>query len=168
MSSISQLAQALQDSRLGDSIAESRYLFPILEGTHLLSLSLSVGLIFLTDLRLIGVFWRHVPIGTVLYQLRPFILSGFALLFLSGGLVFCSEAATIMASPLWSLKMALVALGGLNALYFEFVIARRPEVVQNHPVLPRGVKYAGLASLTIWTLVIVCGRLLAYVPRWAS
>jgi hypothetical protein len=168
MSSIHDLAQALQDSRIGDGIAESRHLFPILEGTHLLSLSFSVGLILLTDLRLIGVFWRHVPVTTVLHQLRPFILSGFAVLFISGGLTFCSEAATIMASPVWTVKMILVALGGLNALYFEFVIAKRPEVVENHPVLPRSVKYAGLASLTIWTLVIICGRLLAYIPRWNS
>ncbi len=168
MLSIHELAQALQDSKFGDTIAESRYLYPIFEGTHLLSLSLSVGLIFLTDLRLIGVFWRHVPVTAVLHQLRPFILSGFAVLFISGGLVFCSEAATIMASPLWTLKMVLVALGGLNALYFEFVIAKRPEVVENHPVLPRSVKYAGFASLTIWTLVIMCGRLLAYVPRAGS
>ncbi len=168
MTSLHELAQALQDSRIGDAIAESRYMFPIFEGTHLLSLVFSVGLIFLTDLRLIGVFWRQVPLTEVLHQLRPYILGGFAVLFVSGGLVFWSEAATIMASPLWSIKMVLVAAGGLNALYFELVIAKRREVAENHPVLPSSVRYAGLASMTIWTLVIICGRLLAYVPRWGS
>jgi hypothetical protein len=29
------------------------------------------------------------------------------------------------------------------------------------------VKLAGLASLTIWTLVVICGRLIAYLPHWS-
>jgi predicted outer membrane lipoprotein len=63
------------------------------------------------------------------------------------------------------LKLLLIAFGGLNALYFEFVIARRPEVLENRTPLPRSVRNAGLASIAIWTLVIVCGRLLAYIPH---
>jgi hypothetical protein len=92
-------------------------------------------------------------------------LGGFALTFLSGGLVFWSEAATVVVSPLWTVKISLILLGGLNALYFEFVIAKRPEVLDNRTPLPSSVRYAGLASMTIWTVVIICGRLLAYLPR---
>ena len=164
-SSLVALAEQLEDSGIGPSIAASRYWWPILEGTHLLSLSVSAGLLFLTDLRLIGVFLRDVPVRTVLQQLRPYILGAFALTFLSGGLVFWSEAASVIVSPLWSVKVFLILLGGLNALYFEFVIARRPEVMEDRLPLPSSVRYAGLASMTVWTLVIVCGRLLAYIPR---
>ncbi len=168
MSVLTELAERLQDSQIGDAIAESRYLFPIFEGTHLLSLSFSVGLIILTDLRLMGLILRHVPVTEVLRQLRPYALGGFVVVFLSGGLVFWSEAATVMASPLWTIKMVLVALGGLNALYFELVIAKRADLDGNPEVLPRSVKCAGLASMSIWMLVIICGRLLAYIPRWGG
>jgi hypothetical protein len=166
MSSILALAERIEQSQIGTAIAESRYAFPIIEGTHLLSASVSVGLIFLTDLRLIGVFLRHVPVTDFLHQLRPYFLGGFALVFISGGLVFWSEAATIIVSPPWFFKMALILLGVLNALYFELVIAKRPEVVKNCVPLPPSTKYAGVASITIWTLVIMCGRLLAYIPHW--
>ena len=165
MGTIAALAERLQDTGLGPVIAESRYLWPVFEGTHLLSLSVSAGLIMLTDLRLIGVFLPQVPVIVVLRALRPYVLLGFALTFLSGALVFWSEAATVIESPLWTVKLLLIALGGLNALYFELVIGKRPEVVANSTPLPRAVRYAGLASMTIWTLVILCGRLLAYVPR---
>jgi hypothetical protein len=165
MSTFADLAERLQDAGLGPVIAESRYLWPIIEGTHLLSLSVSVGLIVLTDLRLIGVFLPRVPVTVVLRALRPYVLLGFALTFLSGGLVFWSEAATVIESPLWTIKLLLIALGGLNALYFELVIGKRPDVVANRNPLPRSVRYAGMASMTIWTLVIICGRLLAYMPR---
>jgi hypothetical protein len=163
--SIVALAESIEQSGLGTTIAESRYLWPIFEGTHLLSLSISFGLILVTDLRLIGVFLRDVPLTEVLHQLRPYVLGGFALTFISGGFVFWSEAATVIISPIWFFKFLLIFMGGLNALYFEFVIAKRPEVVENQTPLPPSVRYAGLASMTIWTLVIICGRLLAYLPR---
>jgi hypothetical protein len=158
-------AQSIEQSRVGTAIAESRYWWPIFEGTHLLSLSVSFGLIFVTDLRLLGIWLRRVPVMDVLHQLRPYVLGGFALTFVSGGLVFWSEAATVVVSPLWTVKILLIVLGGLNALYFEFVIAKRPEVVENRAPLPSSVRYAGLASMTIWIVVIICGRLLAYLPR---
>ncbi|MEJ1962338.1 MAG: hypothetical protein WDO56_12655 [Gammaproteobacteria bacterium] len=37
---------------------------------------------------------------------------------------------------------------------------------ENRPLLPRNVKYAGAASLVLWTLVIICGRLIPYLPHW--
>jgi hypothetical protein len=167
MTTIAAIADAIEATTIGTAIAESRYAFPIIEGTHLIALSISVGLIFLTDLRLMGLVLRKVPLTSVLHGLRPYVLSGFVLVFLSGGLLFWAEAATVIKSPAWVFKFAFIGLAGLNALYFEFVIARRPDALVDRPILPRGVRYAGLASLTIWTLVIICGRLIAYLPNWS-
>jgi hypothetical protein len=167
MTTIAAFAEAIEATKVGTAIAESRYAFPIIEGTHLIALSVSVGLIFLTDLRLLGLILRHVPVARVLHGLRPYVLSGFALVFISGGLLFWAEAATVIKSPAWIFKFAFIGLAGLNALYFEFVLARRPGALADVQVLPRGVKYASLASLAIWTLVIICGRLIAYLPNWS-
>lgn len=168
MTTLTTIANAIEATSIGTAIAESRYAFPIIEGTHLISLSVSVGLIFLTDLRLMGLFLRQVPAVAVLHGLRPYVLSGFALVFLSGGLLFWAEAAEVIASPAWVFKFAFIGLAGLNALYFEFVLARRPGALSpERDSLPRGVKLAGLASLTIWTLVVICGRLIAYLPHWS-
>ena len=131
---------------------------------HLIALSVSVGLIFLTDLRLMGLFLRQIPVADVLHGLRPYVLCGFALVFISGGLLFWAEAAEVIASPAWVFKFVFIGLAGLNALYFELVIARRPGALSpDRATLPPGVKYAGAASLAIWTLVIICGRLIAYL-----
>jgi hypothetical protein len=167
MTTLAAIADAIEATPIGTAIAESRYAFPIIEGTHLIALSVSVGLIFLTDLRLMGVILRQVPVTSVLHGLRPYVLCGFALVFISGGLLFWAEAATAIASPAWNFKFAFIGLGGLNALYFEFVIARRPGALTGRPTLPPSVRYAGLASFTIWTLVIICGRLIAYIPHWS-
>jgi hypothetical protein len=168
LDTINSMAQYIENTSIGSAIAESRYAFPIIEGTHLIALSISVGLIFLTDLRLMNLFLKQIPAVDVLQGLRPYVLAGFALVFISGGLLFWAEAAEVIASPAWVFKFAFIGLAGVNALYFEFVIARRPGALARDRIsLPRAVRYAGFASLTIWTLVIICGRLIAYLPHWS-
>lgn len=167
MSAILSLAQAIQDTQIGTALAESSIAFPIIEGIHLIGLSISVGLIVLTDLRLLGIILRHIPVTDVLHQLRPLVLGSFGAIFLSGVLLFWSEAATVVISPPFLFKFIFIALGGLNALYFEFVLAKQPAVIENHPQLPSNVRLAGLASIVLWTLVIINGRLIPYVTQWS-
>jgi hypothetical protein len=166
MPTLATLAEALEDSSVGSTIAGSRLLFPIIEGTHLISLALAVGLIFLTDLRLLGIFLRHVPLENLLRQLRPYVLTGIVLVFISGALLVWAEAPEVIFTPSFPIKMILIGVGGINALYFEFVIAKSPGVRADPPVLPRSARAAGWVSLSVWILVIICGRLIAYVTHW--
>jgi hypothetical protein len=166
MSTLQALAEALEDSRVGATIASSRLLFPLIEGSHLIGLTLAVGLIFLTDLRLIGVFLRHVPLADLLHQLRPYVLAGIAVVCISGVLLVWAEATNVFFAPSFPIKLVLIAVGAINALYFELVIARRPDVRADPAVLPRSARAAGWISISVWTLVIICGRLIAYVPCW--
>lgn len=160
------LAERIESSAVGVAIAESRYLFAIIEGIHLIGLAAAVGLLFIIDLRLVGVFLRTVPVTDLLRQLRPWMLAGFGVIFLTGGLLFWSSAARQLDSPAFVIKMGLVVLGGLNALYFELVSARTPALRENHASLPARIRFAGAASLTIWTLTIAAGRLIPYLPNW--
>lgn len=167
MTTLLALAERIETSAIGMAIAESRYAYPVIEGIHLIGLSVSVGLIFLTDLRLMGLLLRRIPVNDVLRHLRPYVLGGFVALFLSGALLFWSSAARMLESPAFAFKLLFIALAGLNALYFEFVIAKRQPVEGHESVLPRAFRYAGFASLSLWTLVIVSGRLIPYLPAWS-
>lgn len=166
MATLYALAEQIEASAIGVAIAESRYAYPIIEGIHLIGLSVSVGLIFLTDLRLMNLFLKRVPVTDVLRHLRPYVIGGFIAVFISGGLLFWSAAARMLDSPAFVAKMAFMALAGGNALYFEFVIAQRSPLQENHKILPSSVHYAGVASFGLWTLVVVCGRLIPYLPTW--
>jgi hypothetical protein len=161
--SLLQFAEWVEQSSLAVAIAESRYAFPAIEGLHLIGLSVAVGLLFITDLRLAGLVLRKVPLTTVLHQLRPWVLGGFAVIFVTGGLLFLAEASALIASRVFAIKVLFILLAGLNAAYIEFVIARKKEVREDHAVLPSSVRFAGLASLTLWSAVIVCGRLIPYL-----
>ena len=167
MNSLLLIAHQLEATSVGTAIAEGRYAFPIIEGIHLIGLSLAVGLLLLTDLRLMGLFLPDVPVKDLHRQLQPYVLGGFGLIILAGGLLFLSEAATVIVSPPWPFKFLFIGLGGINALYFEFVIARRAEALPDRGPLPLPVRAAGFASLSLWVLVIICGRLIPYIPQWS-
>src|SRR5438105_14392570 len=97
-------AETIESTPIGTAIAESRYAYPVIEGIHLIGLSISVGLIFLTDLRLMNLFMKKVPVIDVLRHLRPYVIGGFIAVFISGGLLFWSAAARMLDSPAFVAK----------------------------------------------------------------
>jgi hypothetical protein len=156
-------AEHVEQWPLAIYIAESRYAFPLIEGVHLIGLSIAVGLLFITDLRLAGVVLKRLPAVQVLHQLRPWVLGGFVVIFVTGGLLFLASASSLVTSAIFAWKLLFIVLAGLNAAYFEFVIVRKTEVRDGQAVLPHAAKYAAIASLGLWSVVIVCGRMIPYL-----
>jgi hypothetical protein len=160
--SLLDLCQRLQDSPFSTALLESQYLWLIVESTHVLGLAFSVGLIIITDLRLIGRFRRGEPVSEVLQQLRPWLLAGFAMMFATGGLLFASEAAKVIVSPWFKLKLLFLLFAGINALWFELRLGRRLAEWNDLDSPPLGARVAGWASMGCWTAVIIFGRWVAY------
>lgn len=157
--------QWLQDMPFATALRESVYMFPLLEGTHLLGLALSAGLIIFTDLRLVGVWFRHVPVPDILQQLRPWVLGGFVATLVSGIVLFWAEAASMITNPAFLLKFVFILLAGINALIFEAKFGQHVTEWSNQLAFPTGVKFAGWTSLTLWVGVIAFGRLIPYFPK---
>lgn len=158
----SELLQIMYDSPLGTSLAESLYVYPLVEGTHLLSLAFSFGLIAVTDLRLIGACFRTIPVDRLLQQLRPWLLSGFLVTFVTGILLTFAAGPELIASPIFPLKILLIVLAGLNAIWFEYKFGRNISYWNNQAAFPKGAKLAGWISLISWSAVVVLGRLIPY------
>jgi hypothetical protein len=167
MSTLITLAHEIENSAIGVAIAESRFAYPIIEGAHLIGLAVSVGLLFMIDLRLMGLFLKRVPVERMLNSLRPYVLGGFAVTFASGVLLFWSSAERMLESPAFAFKLLFLALAGINALAFEFFVAPRHLPRLGQVGLPLSFRFAGLASLTLWTLTIAFGRLIPYLPTWS-
>lgn len=161
--SIIEFLQILHDSDIGTGVRESLYLFPLLEGVHLIGLALSVGLIIATDLRLIGVFLKQVPVSDVLHQLRPYVLTGFALTFITGIVLLWAEGPRIWEIPVFPLKLALIVVAGINALWFELKFGKTVHVWGTEAQFPTGARLAGWISLVSWSAVVILGRLIPYL-----
>jgi hypothetical protein len=76
-SALQQSCQWLQDTEFSSGIRYSAYVYPLLEGTHVLGLAFSVGTILWFDLRLLGLTMRRDPVSDVFNQLRPWMTLAF-------------------------------------------------------------------------------------------
>jgi hypothetical protein len=159
---IRDLCRAIAETNVGRGILESTLLFPTIEGFHLIGIALSIGVLCWLDLRLLGVAFTTHPVSKVWKQVMPIAVAGFGLVFLTGGLLFWAEAITAYDSVHFWIKLGLIFLAGVNALYFEFVTHKGIAAWDNDPIPPRSARIAGFVSLLLWTAVIVTGRTMAY------
>lgn len=154
---------ALQNAEPVAALRASRWVYPLVNSAHITGLALLFGAILPLDLRLLGV-WRAVPLAQLARVLVPVAMTGLALAATTGFLLFSVSAAKYAATPLFLVKLALIAAAVANALLLrrsaDWTLARIPEVTAE----PTGrLKTAGLLSLGLWLAVILCGRFLAYV-----
>jgi len=159
---IRDLCEWIAATHVGRGILESVWVFPIIEGLHLMGIALSVGVLCWLDFRLIGVAFTDQPVSRVWKQVIPVAAVGFALMFVTGGLLFWAEAVTAYGSVHFWIKLGLILLAGLNALYFERVTHRGIAEWDASPMPPLKARLAGFASLILWTAVIITGRTMAY------
>ena len=154
--------QWLQDTNFSTSIRESTFMFPIIEGMHLLGIGVSAGTIALTDLRLVNKLMNRDPASKVLASLLPFTVVGFIFVLITGVLLFWAEPAKSYINPWFRLKMTAIVLAGLNAGIFHMTVYRTMDQWDNDVIAPPRARMAGMVSLVVWALVIWFGRQFAY------
>jgi hypothetical protein len=156
------LLQKLAETEWSVALHESLWVWPLVESTHVLTLTLFAGTAILFDLRLTGRALRGVPASEVLARLLPWTRVGFAIMVATGVLLFYATPVRNYQNIFFRTKMMLMVLAGLNVWLFHRGIYRRVHEWGETPVPPRAARLAGYASLILWAGVIVCGRLIAY------
>jgi hypothetical protein len=160
--SLLDICQWINDTQASTALRQSLIMFPLIETIHVLGLAGSVGLILMVDLRLIGVNMKRAPFTTVFHQLEPISLWGFGAMFISGILLFCSEAAKLYHSGTFIVKLIFLVGAGINMMYFNKGIYRKVATWDKHSVTPPKARLAGWLSIILWMGVIGFGRWTAY------
>ncbi len=134
-------------------IAEHPYAFPLLEVVHIVGIALLLGSLVLVELRVWGA-GAALPLMPLARLALPVTLGGFSLIAASGLLMFAASPAELLASSTFLVKMALIALAGVNAAVFHLRggLARADAVA----------RWQAAASLLLWLAVIAAGRWIAY------
>ncbi len=157
-----ELFEWLQNTYWSMAIRESLILYPLILTTHVLALCVSVGLIAIVDLRLIGLRFSNVLISEVTGKLIPWALFGFTLMVTSGLLLFYATPLKAAQNPFFQIKMFALLLAGLNAFFFHAAIYKKAITWDSLQIVPFRARLAGCVSLTLWTVVLVSGRMQAY------
>jgi hypothetical protein len=134
-------------------IVSHPFAYPALEVVHILGIALLVGNLVLFELRVWG-FGPELPVAALARLSLRLALCGFAIIGTSGLLMFAGQPAELLASRAFVVKMGLVMLAGLNAMWFH---ARG-----SLELLDRTARTQTVVSTGLWLAVIICGRWIAY------
>jgi hypothetical protein len=141
---------------------ESSLGYPAVEIVHILGFTILVGSAVAFDLRLLGL-GRSLPADAAARHLLGLSRWSLLLVVPSGLLLFATHATATWANPAFRVKLALIAAAGLNALVFRIWTRDSMKEWGHGGNAPIRAKAAAVASLLLWTAVIACGRLIAYV-----
>ena len=152
------------DANLPGSVAlrESNYGFAIFLTSHAVTMAIFFGLIMMMDLRLVGVGSRHTSFSQLQKSLFPWQMTFMVLNSITGMLLFYSQPLRYYGKVFFWMKMSVMALAGLNALAFHLTSYRSVAAWDNDLNPPAAAKFAGIASIVLWAVVLMSGRLTAY------
>ena len=153
-----EVLQWIKDFPVGAAVRQSRWLFALGETLHFIGLCLMVGGLLIVDLRLLG-YIRSIPMRAALAFL-PFVIVGFVINLVTGIEFFMTDPFMYWPNPAFKLKMFIILLGGLNALVFAAMEHRHVLVLGKDEHTSPLAKVTACASLAIWLVVILLGRLL--------
>ena len=157
-----EFCQWIETTRVGEWVTLSQWGFPILVATHLLGLTLSVGMIIWMDLRLLGGVMRTIPATVVYRRIAPWALFGFGVMFVSGAMLFTGYATAAYGNVFFRVNRAALAVAGVNAAAYHLVTERRLARTDDGGATPLAARAAGLISLSVWLAVIIAGRAMSY------
>ena len=160
--SILKLCEWLEGTQIGTLVRESLWGFQILAAIHILGLTVSVGTFVWFDLRLLGVSMQRCRVSEVYRRLAPWALSGFASMFMTGGLLFSGFATKAYGNPYFRIKAAALVLAGMNALTYHLVTEREIARWDEAARPSRPARMAALMSILLWAVVIMAVRMMSY------
>ncbi len=138
--------------------SNSIWAYPTVLTLHTFGMMVLVGAAAVLDLRLLG-FGRGIPLGSMQTLFRTMWVA-FWLNLVTGTMLFVADATKRATSPIFIVKLALVAIGVVTIV----LIKRNVYGTNPDPATVSGTaKRLAIVSILVWSAAITTGRLLAYV-----
>ncbi len=152
---------ALNGAPFAEALRVSRYAYPVVNALHILAIGTLIGSIAAMDIRLLGAF-SSVPVGGLARVLEPVAAIGLVAAIATGFLLFSVKPLEYITNPALLIKLALIALGTVNAGAMRLNPAWRRVRAGAGEVRP-WMRVAAFASLSIWVGAVFAGRFIAFL-----
>ena len=143
-------------------IHESFYLYAWIESTHVLTIMVFLGMLFVIDLRMLGLAFIDVPASKISERLDKPMMIGFALMVVSGLILFFAIPVRSTQSIWFRIKVVLLIAAGINAFLFRRKMRQAQGDWDTDRVPPKRMRVGAGLSLALWVGVIMTGRTIAY------
>jgi hypothetical protein len=141
---------------------ESYYMYNWVESTHVLTLMFSLGLLLLIDLRMLGYALPNVSASRLAERLHWPMLAGFSVMVVTGVLLFYAIPVRTTQSLWFRIKLVLLFAAFINALVFHRQLRAAGADWDSGGPAPRSLRIGAALSIGFWSLIVICGRLIAY------
>ena len=150
-------------TRIGLAIAQSEWLFAVIESFHLVGLALLGGAVLIVDFRLLGLGMHDAPTARLARDAERWMNIGLGIMLVSGSLLFASEGTKFYSSGFWNSAEAPFVykmLFLLLAIMFTFTIRRRHLArFAEASIEPSSRdRLVAVTSMFLWFGVGACGR----------
>ena len=166
--SIAGLLASLEASHLAGRLRDSLYLFPLIESSHVVGLTMVFGTIAIVDLRLLGIASTGRPFTRVASDVLKWTWLAFALTVMTGLLMFITNAAVYYHNFYFRSKMTLLALSGINMLIFELTAWGSVHRWDKDTAAPLAGRTVAALSLLFWISIIFLGRWIGFTTTRAA
>ncbi|MBT3529620.1 MAG: hypothetical protein HOF74_05290 [Gammaproteobacteria bacterium] len=156
------IAVMLDNTQWSTLLHESYYMYNWVESTHVLTLVLCLGMLFLIDLRMLGYAFPGVPASSIADRLNMPMLIGFIVMFITGILLFYAVPVRTSQSVWFRFKMVLLVAAAVNAFMFHKRMNESVSTWDNDAKAPSAVRMGAILSLTFWSIIVIFGRFIAY------
>jgi uncharacterized membrane protein len=156
------LARWLDAQAWSTGLHESLYMYAWIESTHVLTLMVFLGMLFVIDLRMLGWTFTSVPASTIAERLDRPMMIGFTVMVITGFILYYAIPVRTTQSIWFRIKVVLLIAAGINALLFRNKMKQAKGDWDNDPKPPKRYRVGAGLSLALWTGVIVTGRTIAY------
>ena len=159
---INNFAVWLDDTAYSAMLHESYYMYNWVESTHVLTLMISLGMLFLIDLRMLGYAFPDVPASKIAERLNAPMLIGFSVMFGTGILLFYAVPVRSSQSLWFRIKLVLLVACAVNAYLFHKRMSDSVSTWDGDAKAPDRIRLGAWLSLGFWSIVVICGRFIAY------
>ena len=137
-------------------------MYPWIESTHVLTLMVFLGMLFVIDLRMLGLAFVNVPASKLAERLDTPMMIGFAVMMITGFVLYFTIPVRFTTSIWFRIKVVLLIAAGINALLFRKKMQAAKSTWDTDPVPPKRIRVGAALSLALWSGVVVTGRTIAY------
>ncbi|WP_293681811.1 DUF6644 family protein [uncultured Phenylobacterium sp.] len=164
------------DPSWSDLLASSLNFWGLLEGTHVLSLMLFAGTIFVVDLRLLGVIFKKTPVSVISDRILPLTIFGMVIMVATGTALVFAKPLLYYHNIWFRLKLIFLAAAFINIIVMHYRLQRNMAQWDALPKPPTKIQVSAFVSLACWIVVITFGRFIAYdwyncgkpLPDWVN
>ena len=156
------LARWLDSQSWSTAIHESIYLYAWIETTHVITLMVFLGMLFVIDLRMLGAIFPKVPASIIAQRLDKPMMIGFAMMLITGFLLYYAIPVRTTQSLWFRIKVVLLIVAGINAFLFRAKMQASSSSWDLDPIPPKRIRVGAMLSLILWAGVVITGRTIAY------